>query len=185
MVYQTNDQKVSLKQILERSKLQASKISQQDLPPIERGLEQIDSQTKKLSSKTIQKDDNVDIRAHYFLAQSGVNTQVLMRELGTIHLGVPIEQRQPIQDTDVDGYFYQRRTHTIIDLIQSEKQEIIRDSETAFEQDLQSTWAKDQTTIYQSIMPTEKPSAANMDISKLKLDLSKVVGADFSSTVVV
>jgi hypothetical protein len=47
-----------------------------------------------------------------------------MRELGTIHLGVPIEQRQPIQDTDVDGYFYQKRTQTIVDLIQSEKQEV-------------------------------------------------------------
>jgi hypothetical protein len=64
MVYQSTDQSTMLKQILERSKLQASMVDHHDLPPIDRDLEQIDSQTKILSNKTTQlKDDNVDIRA--------------------------------------------------------------------------------------------------------------------------
>lgn len=53
----------SLKQILERSKLTNSKILPQELPAIERGLNQIDSQSKKLSSKTASNDEGSDIRA--------------------------------------------------------------------------------------------------------------------------
>jgi hypothetical protein len=53
----------SLKQILERSKLTNSKILPQELPAIERGLDQIDSQSKKLSSKTSSNDEGGDIRA--------------------------------------------------------------------------------------------------------------------------
>lgn len=39
---------------------------------------------------------------HYFLSKGRVNTQVLMRDLGTIHLGAAPEHRQPIQDTDIE-----------------------------------------------------------------------------------
>lgn len=53
----------SLKQILERSKLTNSKILPQELPSIERGLDQIDSQSKKLSSKTATNDEGGNIRA--------------------------------------------------------------------------------------------------------------------------
>jgi hypothetical protein len=63
MSINTNKQPASLKQILERSKLTNSKILPQELPSIERGLTQIDSQSKKLSSKTASSDEGVDIRA--------------------------------------------------------------------------------------------------------------------------
>ncbi|KAG0194466.1 hypothetical protein DFQ28_010549 [Apophysomyces sp. BC1034] len=92
----------SLKEILERSKLLTNQVLQQELPPIERGLEQIDIQSSKLTSKTTQHDDGGDNKALYFLAQGGVNSQVLMRDLGTIHIGMQPEHRQPIQDTDVE-----------------------------------------------------------------------------------
>ncbi|KAI9021514.1 hypothetical protein CLU79DRAFT_197595 [Phycomyces nitens] len=80
------------------------------------------------------------LASHYFLAQAGVNTQVLMRELGTIHLGEPTEHRQPIKDTDVEGYFKQKRTQTIVDLMESEKQEIIQDMDVAFDNEIRETW---------------------------------------------
>lgn len=56
---------ISLKQTLEKSKLLTAKLRQNDLPPIERGLDQIDSQTHNLISKAAQGEDqsNVDVRA--------------------------------------------------------------------------------------------------------------------------
>lgn len=59
----TEQPAASLKQILERSKLTNSKILPQELPSIERGLDQIDSQSKKLSSKTASNDEGGNIRA--------------------------------------------------------------------------------------------------------------------------
>ncbi|KAG2222688.1 hypothetical protein INT45_013502 [Circinella minor] len=121
-----NDQTATLKQILEQSKLITTKIKAYELPQIERGLDQIDSQTHNLTTKTTQSQDqpNVDIRAHYFLSKARVNTQVLLRDLGTIHLGAAPDHRQPIYDTDVEGYLTSERTQTIIDVISNGQQEV-------------------------------------------------------------
>lgn len=53
----------SLKQILEKSKLLNNRILERELPSIERGLDQIDTQTKQLSSKTVSSDEGKDVRA--------------------------------------------------------------------------------------------------------------------------
>ena len=63
--------------------------------------------------------------SHYFLSKARVNTQVLLRDLGTIHLGAAPDHRQPIYDTDVEGYLGSERTQTIIDVISNGQQEVI------------------------------------------------------------
>lgn len=59
------------------------------------------------------------------MAQGGVNTQVLIKDLGTIHLGGLEEHRQPIQDMDVEGYLQQQRTETVMKVIEDGRQEVI------------------------------------------------------------
>lgn len=58
------------------------------------------------------------------MAQGGVNTQVLIKDLGTIHLGGLEEHRQPIQDMDVEGYLQQQRTETVMKVIEDGRQEV-------------------------------------------------------------
>lgn len=64
--------------------------------------------------------------SHYFLAQGGVNTQELITDLGTIHLGGLEEHRQPIQDMDVDGYLEQQRTETVLKIIEAGRHEVYK-----------------------------------------------------------
>ncbi|KAI8638915.1 hypothetical protein BD408DRAFT_372665 [Parasitella parasitica] len=162
----------SLKQILERSKLTNSKILPQELPSIDRGLNQINSQTQKLSAKTAASDEKTDIRAHYFLAQGGVNTQILIKELGTIHLGGLEEHRQPIQDTNVEGYLQQQNTETVMQIVQDGRQEIISDTNDTFENNIDDFWNH-------FIANTVKanPMPRTFKLSKAKFDQSRVVGA--------
>ncbi|CAO3628189.1 unnamed protein product [Mucor fragilis] len=166
-------QPASLKQILERSKLTNSKILPQELPSIERGLNQIDSQTQKLSAKTASSDEKTDIRAHYFLAQGGVNTQVLIKELGTIHLGGLEEHRQPIQDTDVEGYLQQQSTETVMQIIQDGRQEVVSNMNATFEKDIDSFWS-DFINNTVKVNPTQ---GSSFKLSKAKFDQSRVVSA--------
>lgn len=56
-------QAASLKQILEKSKLLNNKILEKELPSLERGLEQIDTQTKQLSTRSVH-DEAKDIHAY-------------------------------------------------------------------------------------------------------------------------
>lgn len=44
--------------------------------------------------------------------------------MGTIHLGGFEEHRQPIQDMDVEGYLEQRRTETVMKIIDNSRQEV-------------------------------------------------------------
>lgn len=67
---------------------------------------------------------NIYIYSHYFLAQGGVSTKELIKDLGTIHLGGLEEHRQPIQDMDVEGYLEQQRTETVIKIIEDGRQEV-------------------------------------------------------------
>jgi hypothetical protein len=53
-----------------------------------------------------------------------VNTQVLIKELGTIHLGGLEEHRQPIQDMDIEGYIEQQRTETVMKVIEDGRREV-------------------------------------------------------------
>ncbi|KAF7722488.1 hypothetical protein EC973_003108 [Apophysomyces ossiformis] len=155
-----SDRSASLKEILERSKLLTNQVLQQELPPIERGLEQIDVQSSKLTSKTAQHEDSGDNKALYFLAQGGVDSQVLMRDLGTIHIGTQPEHRRPIQDTDVEGYFQQKRAQTIIELVQNKKEEIIQDGVDQFDKSVDTTWKAIKTSLCE--VRGEDPTDADM-----------------------
>ncbi|KAI9301463.1 hypothetical protein BJ944DRAFT_4197 [Cunninghamella echinulata] len=119
------------------------------------------------------------VRIHYFLAQGGVNTQFLMRDLGTIHLGVPVESRQPIQDTDVDGYLYQKQVHSIIDLVHDEKNQVNTGTKKSFKKDIDTESASVRNNIFSGIMKGKSINSVNLDITKQKLDMSKVIGVDY------
>ncbi|GAA5809132.1 hypothetical protein MFLAVUS_011485 [Mucor flavus] len=163
----------SLKQILERSKLTNSKILPQELPSIERGLDQIDSQSKKLSSKTATNDEGGNVRAHYFLAQGGVNTQELITDLGTIHLGGLEEHRQPIQDMDVEGYLEQQRTETVIKIIEAGRHEIVDSTKNSFDDTVDAYW-KD---LADNQLKVNQVDTSTLNLSKTKFDSTKVVSA--------
>lgn len=56
----------SLKQLLEQSKRLTNHITNTDLPQIERGLEQIESQSRKLVAKASRAGEGLDTRAYVF-----------------------------------------------------------------------------------------------------------------------
>jgi hypothetical protein len=48
----------------------------------------------------------------------------LIKELGTIHLGGLEEHRQPIQDTDIEGYLEQQNTETLMKIMNDGRKEV-------------------------------------------------------------
>ncbi|CAO3666665.1 unnamed protein product [Rhizopus stolonifer] len=166
----------SLKQILEKSKLTNHGILEGNLPTIERGLNQIDIQSKHFSEKNNEPKSNSasderDARVHYFLAQGGVDTQALIKELGTIHLGASTEHRQPILDTDIEGYFEKKHTQTIMDLIQDGREQISNDTKGAVKKDIDSTWTNINIELSSKLTETRK-----FNVSMAKIDPSRIVG---------
>ncbi|KAI9313617.1 hypothetical protein BX666DRAFT_2030388 [Dichotomocladium elegans] len=167
----------SLKLTLEKSKLLTSRLGQQDLQPIERGFDHILSQTHNLNSKSssaVQDPSNVNIRAHYFLSKARANTQVFS-DLETIQLGTASEHRQPIQDTDVEGYIAQERTRTVADTIHKCKQEIMDDNDRAFDQDIRASWRSLRSKLCQGYSTEDaKVDMGPANQPKPKVDFSRV-----------
>ncbi|KAI7900514.1 uncharacterized protein BX663DRAFT_439384 [Cokeromyces recurvatus] len=109
---------------------------------------------------------------HYFLAQGGVNTQVLIKELGTIHLG-GLEHRQPIQDTNVEGYLEQKNIETIMKIIQDERQEIVDNTNDSFKKDINAYW----DNLLNNTFKVNEVEETTLNLSKAKFDQSLVANA--------
>ncbi|KAL1926063.1 hypothetical protein VTP01DRAFT_6100 [Rhizomucor pusillus] len=167
-----------LQHVAARSKLISDRIQPKGLPHLERGFNTLDSELKKYSSKVSDiSDPDADVKAHYFLSKGGVNTPVLMRDLGTIHIGAAADSRQPIQDTDIEGYFAQRRTDTIVDAIMDGKQEAINGAEDDYDQEFQASWNGLRTTLSGGRQTIDNSDQASLNLSKSKVDMSRIVAA--------
>ncbi|KAG2171394.1 hypothetical protein INT43_009055 [Umbelopsis isabellina] len=95
---------LSLKQIFEKSQLLTTHITNPELPPLDRGIDQIEHLSHDLVQNGDEKSAKIDIRAHYFLAKGGVNAQAMARHLDAVKLTATFDLREPVRDTDVDGY---------------------------------------------------------------------------------
>ncbi|KAI8876055.1 hypothetical protein K501DRAFT_262819 [Backusella circina FSU 941] len=172
----SSDPTTSLKLLLERSKLLNKNIIHHELPEIERNLAQIGAQSDKLTSIGSTGNGEVDTRAQYFLANSGVNTQVLIRELGTIHLGGTTDHRQPIQDTNIEDYLTQKRQEKILALVNEGRQKITNDTNDAFKSDVNDYWIDLRKQLTSSIKNSSS-ELENFDATKAKFDSSRVQSA--------
>ncbi|KAF9020079.1 hypothetical protein BGZ52_002858 [Haplosporangium bisporale] len=92
----------SLAQLAEQSKLLTSHIGGQQLPHIERGIDQIENQSRKLAAKAAKPVDMSDNKAHFFLAKGGVDANVMHSQMSSINLKPTFEPFQPMYDTDTE-----------------------------------------------------------------------------------
>ncbi|CAO3639397.1 unnamed protein product [Mucor hiemalis] len=121
----------------------------------------------------------IGLRSHYFLAQGGVNTQVLIKELGTIHLGGFEEHRQPIQDMDMEGYIQQQRTETIMEVIEDGRQEIIQDTNDGFIKSTDEYW---EGLLNNKLKVKEVDTSSSMNLTKAKIDQSRILSVATTTT---
>ncbi|RUS29364.1 hypothetical protein BC938DRAFT_480751 [Jimgerdemannia flammicorona] len=169
----------SLKQLLEQSRRLTNHIAPNDLPQIERGLDQIESQSRKLVAKATRAGEGLDTRAyvsstdadlqgfnlpvsssigmkatrplHYFLAGGGINAQELSQNLNSINLTTTFEPLQPIHDTDIEGYLRHEHEQIIVSAIEEGRRETLRDFDEGFERALHLDWERSKKKIFEEL----------------------------------
>ncbi|KAI8970663.1 hypothetical protein BDB01DRAFT_698504, partial [Pilobolus umbonatus] len=111
-----------------------------------------------------------------FLAQGGVDTQVLLQELGTIHLGESKEHRKPIQDTDIEAYLEQEHTETIIDILEDSRHKIVNDTNSLFREDMNEYWREIRNNL-STAMQERFPhlNASHIHLNKDSFDPSRIM----------
>ncbi|KAH8548252.1 Nup93/Nic96-domain-containing protein [Umbelopsis sp. PMI_123] len=111
---------VTLKQLFEKSQLLTTSVNESELPYIERRLDQIESQSKNLldeTSKLPQKPHDINSRAHFLLANAGVNTHQLVNDLNAIQLDQSLEPVASLYSTDIEGFLRHAHQDTVANVL--------------------------------------------------------------------
>ena len=142
----------SLRNLVQESRQLTNHILPTGLTPLDRGLEQIEVQTKRLLKRTSSRQDTqkVDNRTQYLLASRGIDTDKVLESLVDVNLGLTFEPLQGVSDTDIEG-FLRNEHETLVSLaIEESRNQAIMDFETSFEESLRRDWAKQKQRLMES-----------------------------------
>ncbi|CDH53223.1 nucleoporin-interacting protein nic96 [Lichtheimia corymbifera JMRC:FSU:9682] len=132
--------------LYESSKLLVSSNNQDQVPVLQRGLDQIDTETRRLFGKH-KTDQEQKANAHYFLAQNGINSHDLTQQLESIDTSRIFEPADTITDTDVEKYLQQAHEHIIIETIEECRESTCDDFEELNDNVMQGNWKNAQRRI--------------------------------------
>ncbi|ORZ22161.1 Nup93/Nic96-domain-containing protein [Absidia repens] len=112
----------AFKKLYESSKLLTTPSSSQPLPFLKRDVSQIEKETDSMT-KRIKPNQQLHAKAHYFLAQGGINSQELAQNLNAINKVSTTQREEYISNTNVEGYLAQMHELDIIDTIEELRQQ--------------------------------------------------------------
>jgi nuclear pore complex protein Nup93 len=129
---------MDFKQLLEQSRQLTTHIVTPHAP-LERGLEHIEAQTRRLLSRT-RSDHVKKDRASYLLANRGFDAEKVSETLNRINLALSFEPLDSIPDTDINGYLRNDHENIVSAAIEEQKKQTILDFEKRFENAVHSDW---------------------------------------------
>ena len=141
---------MSLSDILQQSRKLTNQLGRDsDLPPIQLGIDQIESQSRKLVSKSVRGGNPAaDARAHYLLASGGIDATQLSNAIQQSNIANTFEPLQPVYDTDMDGFIRHEHEQVILSMIEEGR----RSAQEDFQQDLSRSLHRDWQTRKQRIL---------------------------------
>lgn len=164
---------VDFKSLLESSRELTSHLVPPSFPQLEKGLDQIEQQTRKLAAKTRSEKRGIlstgpsggltssvgvgavtstdSTRAHYLLANRGLDPEQIQETLNSISIAASAEPTIGLEDTDIDGYLAHERDSVIVTALDEEKVQIQKEYEEAYERMLFSDWEKTKKRIFEEL----------------------------------
>ena len=139
----------SLVDLLQQSRKLVNQLGRDsDLPPIQLGIDQIESQSRKLVSKNARgAHPAADARAHYLLASGGIDAAQLANTIQSTDIANTFEPLQPVYDTDVEGYVRHEHEQVILSLIEESRQQTMADFRHELHSALHRDWQSQKRRI--------------------------------------
>lgn len=171
------DANPSFKQLLEQSRQLTTHIVSPVYNHIDRGLEQIEQQTRRLLRRTTNRQDEletatIDTRAAYLLANKGFDADKIKETIDGINLALTFEPLHALPDTDIHGHIQNGHENIISIAIESQKCQTIDDFESQFDRSIQNDWSRTKRKIMEAM--GHQPSNA-MDTDQNRLGFSSFI----------
>ncbi|GAA5959783.1 hypothetical protein JCM3765_000101 [Sporobolomyces pararoseus] len=145
----------SLASLLEQSqRLQQSHHRvESELPSINLGLDQIESQSRKIAAKSLKETTtNHGGNAAYILASGGVNADQLSNHINSLNNpAITFEPLLPLSDTDIEGYLKHTHEQTIISAIEEGRRSTQSDFYRRLESNSRNNWEKQKEKLFEEL----------------------------------
>ncbi|GAA5938812.1 linker nucleoporin NIC96 [Sporobolomyces koalae] len=157
----------SLASLLEQSqRLQQSHVDgHHELPSIQLGLDQIESQSRKIAGRSLKDPSAHSGNAAYILASGGVNADQLSSHINTLNPSVTFEPLLPLSDTDIEGYLKHTHEQTIISAIEEGRRHTQQDFYRRLANQSRAAWEKQKDTLFEELgrhhLAAHPPSSSN------------------------
>ncbi|KUI60683.1 Nucleoporin NIC96 [Cytospora mali] len=138
--------------------------SMEDLPSLQLGLGDLRQRLKKLGPKATTGDRQLDGRAHYLLAASGVDPGSAVRDLGSLGFQSSRFDRStygaPQGEMDVETYLSNLQNKTTLSMIADGLERSVRDFDAFLEDNVTMEWEAQRNRIYEhfGIKPKQTPA---------------------------
>lgn len=143
----------SLSDILQQSRKLTNQLGRDsDLPSIQLGIDQIESQSRKLASKSgPQGPPGADARAHYLLASGGIDAAQLTNAIQHTNIANTFEPLQPVYDTDLEGYVRHEHEQVILSMIEESRRQTLDDFQKKLGEGLHHDWQAQKRRILEEL----------------------------------
>ncbi|KAG1338613.1 nuclear pore complex protein NUP93A [Cocos nucifera] len=126
--------------------------SSAQFPPLQRNLDQLESLSKKLKTKTLRAETpSQSISAVRLLAREGINAEQLARDLKSFELKTTFEDVFPSEATTVEEYLQQVHEMAMVSSIQEAQKDNLRSFNDYMMQVLEDDWQKEKRDFLQSL----------------------------------
>ncbi|CEQ40752.1 SPOSA6832_02404, partial [Sporobolomyces salmonicolor] len=159
----------SLASLLEQSQRLQTAVAQPgvDLPSIQLGLDQIESQSRRIAGRSL-KENGTAGNAAYLLASGGVNADQLSSNINSVNLTNTFEPLLPLSDTDVEGYLRHTHEQTIISAIEEGRRATTSDFYRNLDSKMRRDWEKQKEKLFEELGRHQAGAGAAIETPRRK-----------------
>lgn len=160
----------SLGELMKQSQVLANHYIHSDLPTIQLGLDQIETQSRKLATRATAVPAGIGSgdghagtdtnRAHYFLANGGVDAASLADTIQATRVANAFDVQRSLDDTDIAGYLRNEQEHVILSALDEGHRETQEAFERTVDRSLRNNWDVQKRRIVEDFGSFTAPSTS-------------------------
>ncbi|KAJ2319470.1 nuclear pore complex subunit, partial [Coemansia sp. RSA 2681] len=137
--------------LLEESKRLNTHLTSSEIPSVQRGLDLLESESRKLVARSVRNGGALDPRAQSMLASSGVDTDELTDNVAPASLLSAFELLQSDYDANVESYLGQMQEQSIVEAIEGSGLSTLDDFDRYMSLHMRNVWEDTQRRLFEEL----------------------------------
>ncbi|KAJ1904789.1 nuclear pore complex subunit, partial [Coemansia sp. IMI 209127] len=144
-------QPMSLSALLEESKRLTTHLTSAEIPTVQRGIDLLESESRKLVARSIRDGRPLDPRGQALLSSAGVDTDRLAENTASAALLSAFEMLQPTYDANVASFLSQQQEQSIINAIEESELTTLDDFDRNMAAHMNQVWEDTQRRLFEEL----------------------------------